>query len=258
MTITGPLLAKAFAAALALTIAAQARADEDTLARIKRDGVMHVANSGVYPPFESMEDGKLVGFDIDLSNLLAEQLGVRADIQVVDFKGLIPALKSGKTDLLITAFTYTAERASQVAFSKPYYPTAMAVTVRKSESAIASKEALQGKKLGAEMGSTGDREARAVPGADTKTYDTLMLAMKDLQNGRLDAVISTLPPAQYLIHRNFQDLKISFRYNEGYVAIALRPDDRRLLAAVDQALDHLKSTGQMRQLEIKWFGEPSE
>lgn len=249
---------KAFLVILILALAAPAVADEDTLARIKHDGVMHISNSGVYPPFESMENGKLVGFDIDLSNLIAADLGVKADIQVVDFKGLIPALKSGKTDMLITALTYTEERARQVAFSKPYYPTAMAITVRKSEAGIASKDALRGKKLGAEMGSTGDKEARAVPDADTKTYDTLMLAMKDLEIGRLDAVISTLPPAQYLIHRNFQDLKVSYRYNEGYVAIAMRPEDRRLLAAIDQALDHLKSSGKMRELEIKWFGEPSE
>lgn len=243
---------------VALLTALPAAAAEDALARIKREGVMHVSNSGVYPPFESMEDGKLVGFDIDLSNLIAEQLGVKADIQVVDFKGLIPALKSGKTDLLISGFTYTEERAKQVAFSKPYYPTAMAVIVRKTESQLGAKSTLTGKTIGAEMGTTGDREARAVPNVNAKSYDTLMLAMKDLQNGRLDAVISTLPPAQYLIHRNFNDLKVNYRYNEGYVGIAMRPDDRKLIAAIDQALDHLKSTGKMRELEIKWFGEASK
>lgn len=237
---------------------APAEARESTLARIKREGVMHVANSGVYPPFEWVENGKLVGFDIDLSNLIAKQFGVKADIQVIDFKGLIAALKSGKTDLLISAITYTKERAEQVAFSKPYYPTAMAVIVRKSDSELSSRKDLAGEKLGAEMGTTGDRAARAVPGAHTNTYDTLMLAMKDLQNGRLDAVISTLPPAQYLIHGNFHDLKIGYRYNEGYVAIAMRPRERKLIAAVDQALDHLKSSGKMRELEVKWFGEPNK
>jgi polar amino acid transport system substrate-binding protein len=233
-------------------------AAEDTLARIKREGVVRVSNSGVYPPFESMEGGKLTGFDIDLSNMIAEHLGVKADINVIDFKGLVPALKSGKTDLLITGFTYTKDRAEQVAFSKPYYPTAMAIIVRKNESKLDSKDALKGKKLGAEMGTTGDREARAVPNASAKSYDTLMLAMKDLQNGRLDAVISTLPPAQYLIHRNFNDLKVSYKYKEGYVAIGMRREDRALIAAVDQALDHLTQTGQLRALQARWFGEPSK
>jgi ABC-type amino acid transport substrate-binding protein len=116
-----------FASASASLLPANA---QDGLARITREGVMRVANSGVYPPFESMEAGKLVGFDVDLSNLIAQQLGVRAEIQVIDFKGLLPALKSGKVDMLISGFTYTAERAQQVAFSKPYYPTAVTVDGR--------------------------------------------------------------------------------------------------------------------------------
>ena len=222
---------------------------EDTLARIKRDGVMRVANSGVYPPFELVEAGKLVGFDIDLTHLIAQELGVKADIQVIDFKGLLAALKSGKIDLLISGFTYTAERAQQVAFSKPYYPNAVTVVVRENAPAIGSKEALTGKRIGVEMGTTGDREARSVPGADVKTYDTLMLAMKDLQNNRLDAVISNLPPVRYLINRNFKDLKVAHRYNEGHIAIAARLEDRPFIAAIDQALDKLDAGGKLRELE---------
>src|SRR5262245_54755563 len=87
-------LASLLGAALSVTVASSPAIAQDTLARIKRDGVMHVANSGVYPPFESMEAGELVGFDIDLSHLIAKELGVRADIQVIDFKGLIAAIKS--------------------------------------------------------------------------------------------------------------------------------------------------------------------
>jgi ABC-type amino acid transport substrate-binding protein len=236
--------------------ASQANA-QDGLARIKRDGVMRVANSGVYPPFESMEGGKLVGFDIDLTNLIAQELGVRADIQVIDFKGLLPALKSGKIDVLISGFTYTAERAQQVAFSKPYYPNAVTVVVRENAPDV-TKEGLAGKRIGVEMGTTGDREARSVPGAEVKAYDTLMLAMKDLQNNRVDAVISNLPPVRYLINRNFKDLKVAHRYNEGHIAIAMRLEDRPLVTAIDQALDKLKADGRLRELEIRWFGEASK
>ena len=244
-----------FACASASLLPANA---QDGLARITREGVMRVANSGVYPPFESMEAGKLVGFDVDLSNLIAQQLGVRADIQVIDFKGLLPALKSGKVDMLISGFTYTAERAQQVAFSKSYYPTAVTVVVRESAPAITSKEGLAGKRIGVEMGTTGDREARSVPGADVKAYDTLMLAMKDLQNNRVDAVISNLPPVRYLINRNFKDLKVTHQYSEGHIAIAMRQEDRPLVAAIDQALDKLKAGGQLRELEVRWFGEASK
>jgi ABC-type amino acid transport substrate-binding protein len=230
---------------------------QDTLTRIKQDGVMHVANSGVYPPFESMEEGKLVGFDIDLSHLVASELGVRANIQVIDFKGLIAAIKSGKTDMCICGFAYTPERAQQVALSTPYYPTAFTIVIRGNTPDVPSKQALSGKRIGVEFGTTGDREARSVPNADVKSYDTLMLAMKDLQNNRVDAVIGNLPPVRYLINRNFKDLRITHTYSEGYIAVAMRLEDQTLVQAINSALDKLKADGRLRELELRWFGEPS-
>jgi ABC-type amino acid transport substrate-binding protein len=236
-----------------------AAAAEDTLARIKREGVLKVANSGVYPPFESMQDGKLVGFDIDLTNLLAKDLDVRADIQVIDLKGLIPSLKSGKVDVLVTALTYTPERAEQVAFSDPYYNTAVVVVMRNAAAAAASKADLTGKRVGAEIGSTGEREARSIPATQSvKTYDTLMLALLDLRNDRLDAVVSNLPPVQYLFHRNFADLKIVLRYNEGYVGVAMRKEDHSLVSAINGALDRFRKGNQLRGLEMRWFGQESK
>lgn len=248
----------AFAAVLIL-IDGPASAADDTLTRIKKEGVLRVANSGVYPPFESVQDGKLVGFDIDLTNLLANTLGIKARIQVIDFKGLIAALKSGKVDALLTAMTYTPERAEQIAFSVPYYRTAMAVATRTNGPEISSLDDLAGKRLGAEIGTTGDRAIHEVrPAASTKSYDTLMLALKDLQNKRLDAVVSTLPPTQYLIHTNFVDIRVAYRYNEGYVAVNTRKEDTTLLAAINQALEKLSKNGQLNKLQIKWFGEPSQ
>jgi polar amino acid transport system substrate-binding protein len=246
-------------AALALLFDGGTARTDETLARIKKEAVLRVANSGVYPPFESVQNGKLVGLDIDLTNLLAKDLGVDAEIQVIDFKGLIAALKSGKVDALVTAMTYTPERAEQIAFSEPYYRTAMVVATRADGPLISSLADLTGKQLGAEIGTTGDRAIREVKGAaSTKSYDSLMLALKDMENKRIDAVVSTLPPTQYLIHTNFHDVKVAYRYNEGYVAVNTRKEDITLLAAIDQALEKISQEGQLRELQIKWFGEASQ
>jgi ABC-type amino acid transport substrate-binding protein len=251
-------LVSALAALALLLDSGTARADE-TLSRIKNEGVLRVANSGVYPPFESVQNGELVGLDVDLANLVAKDLGVKAEIQVIDFKGLIAALKSGKVDALVTAMTYTPERAEQIAFSVPYYRTAMAVATRVDGPPISSLADLADKRLGAEIGTTGDRAIHEVPGAvSTKSYDSLMLALKDMENKRLDAVVSTLPPAQYLIHTNFHDIKVAYRYNEGYVAVNTRKEDVTLLAAINQALEKISQDGQLRELQIKWFGEASQ
>lgn len=244
--LAGAVTALAPAAALA----------QETLDKIKREGVVRIANSGVYPPFEFKEGDKLVGFDVDLSNLVARELGVKAEITVIDFKGLISALKSGKVDLLITALTYRPERAEQVAFSDPYYETAVAIAMRNDKNPVKSKEQLASMTLGAELGTTGEQEARSVKDAkEVKTYDTLMLALRDLEIGRTDAVISNLPNLQYLIHRNFPKTKVVATYNSGWVGINTRLEDKALLAEVNRILKKLKNSGELDKLHMAWFGE---
>ncbi len=238
-----------------LGLAAAAEAAETTLQKIQRTGKVVVGNSGVYPPFEFKEGGELVGFDIDLAHLIAKRLGAKPEFVVIEFKGIIPSLKSGRVDALITGMTYTEGRAQEMAFSDPYYDTAMAIAVKKG-AAIRRKEELRGRVVGAEMGTTGEREARSVEGVkEVKTYDTPMLAMRDLEIGRLDAVISTLPPLQYLIFRNFPGVEIAATYNKGYVGINTRKEDADLLAAINGALRELKQSGELAALGKKWFGQ---
>jgi len=233
-------------------------AAQDALDRIRKDGVLKIANSGVYPPFEFKEGDKLVGFDVDLAELVAREMGVKPEISVIDFKGLIPSLKSGKVDLLISAITHTPARAEQVAFSKPYYETAIAVAVRGDRMSVASvksKDDLSGLVLGAELGTTGEREARAVKGVkEVKTYDTLMLALRDLEIGRIDAIISTLPTLQYLIHRNFKKTQVVAKYNAGWVGINVKPEETRLLDEVNRIVEKLQQSGELDNLKMKWFG----
>jgi ABC-type amino acid transport substrate-binding protein len=242
------------AAVIALTmVTAEA---QDTLARIKKEGVVRIANSGVYPPFEFKEGDKLVGFDVDLSNLIADELGVKAEITVIDFKGLISSLRSGTVDLLVTAMTYRPSRAEQIAFSEPYYETAVAIAMRADKTPVGSKDELASKIVGAEFGTTGEQEARSISGVkEVKTYDTLMLALRDLEIGRTDAVISNLPNLQYLIHRNFPKTKVVATYNSGWIGINTRKEDEALLAEINRILEKLKKSGELDKLHVKWLGE---
>ncbi|HWM81403.1 MAG TPA: ABC transporter substrate-binding protein [Pseudolabrys sp.] len=231
-------------------------ANADALERIKKAGEVRIANSGVYPPFEFKEGATLVGFDIDLSNLVARELGAKPNISVVDFKGLIPALKSGKVDLLISAVTHTPARAEQVAFSDSYYDTAVAIAVREDKISLKAKDQLAGLTLGAELGTTGEREARSVNGVkEVKTYDTLMLALRDLEIGRIDAIISNLPPLQYLIHKNFKRVRVTGTYDAGWVGINVSQNEKALLAEINRILAKLKGNGELDALKVKWFGE---
>ena len=85
---------------------------ETTLQKIKRTGVMTAANTFSYPPFGFIEDGKQVGFDVDLGKEIAGRMGVKLTFEAIDFRGIIAALTSGRVDLLITGMVYTPDRAT--------------------------------------------------------------------------------------------------------------------------------------------------
>ena len=248
------LAAMAIVAALLVATGEVGHADS-TLDAIKRKGEIVIGTSGVYPPFEYVEAGRLVGFDIDLGEMIAKKLGVKANFVKIEWKGIIAALKSGRADILITAMTKTPDRAQQIAFSVPYYTTAMAVLVRKDNAAIKGRDDLKGKVLGAEQGSRGEVEAKAVGAKEVKIYDSVMLAFKDLENGRVEAVTEMLPASMYLIARQFKGLKVATSYNEGVVGVTTRLEDTDLLAAINKAIEELKAGGQLDELHTKWFGE---
>lgn len=240
--------------AIVLALVGPAHA-ETTLQKIKRTGQIVIGTSGVYAPFEYVENGNLVGFDIDLGNMIASKLGVKAQWVKIEWKGIIPALKSGRSDILITAMTKTPDREQQMGFSVPYYTTAVAVIVQKNNTTIKNREDLKGKVLGAEQGSRGEVEAKAVGAKDVKIYDSVMLAFKDLEAGRIDAVTEMLPTSMYLIARQYKGLKVATSYNEGVVGVNTRLNDDDLLAAINKAINELKAGGKLDELNRKWFGE---
>lgn len=251
----GRLLVVAMTVAAALSATSGSSGAETTVEKIQRRGEIVIGTSGVYPPFEYVEAGRLVGFDIDLGEMIARKLGVKANFVKIEWKGIIAALKSGRADILITAMTKTPDRAQQIAFSVPYYTTAMAVLVRKDNATIKSREDLKGRVLGAEQGSRGEVEAKSVGAKEVKIYDSVMLAFKDLEIGRVEAVTEMLPASMYLIARQYKDLKVAASYNEGVVGVNTRLEDEALLAAINRAIEELKAEGQLDELHKKWFGE---
>src|SRR6267154_2840177 len=109
------------AAAAILTAAFPANA-QTTLEAVKQKGVLVAGSSAEYPPFEYVADGKLVGYDVEMADEIARRIGgVKVEWEKIDFKGIVAALTAKRVDVLITALTYTPERAARIAFSEPYF-----------------------------------------------------------------------------------------------------------------------------------------
>src|SRR6202011_3043168 len=134
-------------------------------------------------PFGFIEDGKQVGFDVDLGNEIARRMGVKLTFEAIDFRGIMAALTSGRVDVLITGMVYTPDRAQRIDFSDPYFDGGVAAAFR-SEKPITRPDDMIGNRIGVEIGSAGDKFIREKyeSRVQIKTYDTVFLGLKDLEN----------------------------------------------------------------------------
>src|SRR5262249_20607130 len=126
---------------------------------------------------------------------ITRRMGVKVAWEKIDFKGIVAALTAKRVDALITALTWTPERAERIAFSDPYFDAGIGAITPQS-STIQKAEDLTGKKVGVQLGSSRERYVRETIGpklGQLLTYDSITLAINDLKNGRVDAVVNPLP-----------------------------------------------------------------
>ncbi len=235
--------------------------DEDAIARIQRTGVLRIGTDATYPPFESVDPatGELSGFDVDLVRVIAERLRARAEFIVVPFDGIVPGLKSGKYDLIVSAMTITPERARQVLFTQPYTVAGQSIVVRSSEASVSGAGDLAGKRIGCQLGTTGEMEARKIPRAQVVSFDAIGAAFRDLENGNLDAAIADTPTARIFI-RDHATLRLAGEpLTREDFGMAVRPRDAGLAEAINEILDALRADGTMRLIEERWgIASPGE
>jgi ABC-type amino acid transport substrate-binding protein len=228
--------------------------NEDTLAQIRRTGTLKVGTDATYPPFETVDPttGQVSGFEIDLIRALAEQIPAKVEFVVVPFDGIIPGLKTGKYDLVISAMTITKERAAQILFTKPYTIAGQSIVVRAGENKVAGPADLVGKKIGCQLATTGELEAKKIARSQVVSFDTIGAAFRDLENGNLDGAIADTPTARIFIH-DHATLKLAGEpLTREEFGMAVRPSDRTLAEGINQALDKLRAGGEMRTIEERW------
>jgi glutamine transport system substrate-binding protein len=226
----------------------------DTLEKIKSEGVMRVGTDATYPPFETQNrDGKLEGFDIDLMKKICAEMGVRPEFIVTPFDGIIPGLLDNKYDAVISAMTVTPERAQKVAFSNPYYWASQSIAVRSDERGIKSKRDLNGRKIGVQLGTTGEMVAKRIPDAEVISFDNIGAAFIDLSNGNLDAVINDRPTTERIIAAKGGAKIVGEPLTSERYGIAVRPEDKTLLMQINATLSVLEVSQELDQLQNKWF-----
>lgn len=217
-----------------------------------------VGTNTPFPPFEFVNSsGAITGFDIETIRALAQSAGY-ADITVKDmaFDSLITALQQGQIDVIAAGLTINAERQQQVNFTDPYWQADQSILIRSSSTWIPQGISdLAGKTVGVQTGTTGEGLADANNSTlgPIKRYDSFLLAVQDLLNGKLDAVIVDSPVAVAFTNQ-FQVKVASTVVTGEQWGFAVKIGNTALLNALNQALSQFKGSAQWNALISKYFG----
>jgi polar amino acid transport system substrate-binding protein len=212
-----------------------------------------------YPPFQSEQGGKVVGFDVDLVDLIAQKLGVRQDIVDTPFEGIKSGqdLDTGKCDIAAAGMTITPERKAVIDFTQPYFDATQAMLVKKG-APYDSLASLAGKKLGVQTGTTGKDYVMAhkPAGVSVVEYDDLATEQQALATGQIDAAVNDLPVWLDYIKKNPGRFEVSTQFNTGeqYGFGIRKGGNPQLLRTANEVLAKAKSDGTYTRLYEKWFG----
>lgn len=209
------------------------------------DNVLRVGTNAEFPPFEYVgEDGQPDGFDIALIKAIGEKIGYEVVVENMEFASLVGAIGT-KIDVAIAGMTIDEERLQSVDFSDPYYDAIQYVIVPEG-SDIDSAEDLEGKKIGVQLGTTGDYAVEEIEGATAAQYNKGVDAVNDLLNGRVDCVIIDKNPA-LVFEAEYEGIVAlpgdQFDFGLEQYAIALPKGDTELANEINQALKELKEDG---------------
>ena len=215
-----------------------------------------VATEATFPPFEFQQGGQLTGFDIDLMRAIGKEADLNIDFRNLPFDGIIPALQARTVEAAISGMTITAERAQAISFSRPYFRAGLAIAVREDNQTIKNFEDLKGKKIAVQIGTTGALEATKIPGATVSQFDSAALALQELINGRVEAVVNDKPVTLYAIKEaGLRGVKVVGELlTEEYYGIAL-PKNSPYLQLINDALGRVIESGQYDAIFRQWFGE---
>lgn len=250
-------------AALALAISGCASDTETTTtdsgAKLISADKLTVCTHLPYEPFEYTEGGDVVGFDIDMMDLVAKELGVTTEVFDTPFEGIQSgqSLNTGKCDVAAAGMTITDDRARVIDFSEPYFDATQALLVAK-DSGIASLEDLSGKTLAVQEGTTGEIYANdnAPDDVEIRSFEDLALLTTAVKTGQVDAGINDNGVLfDYVQDNPDTEVATEFDTGEQYGFAVKKDGNDELLATINDVISSGQDDGTYDEVYKKWFGE---
>ncbi|MCF7552012.1 basic amino acid ABC transporter substrate-binding protein [Pseudonocardia sp. WMMC193] len=251
-----PLTAAAMAAVLA-GCGGGGAAEAPGGVQLVQQGSLTMCTQLPYDPFEFRQGNDIVGFDVDMVNLVSAKLGVTTQIIDTPFDTIQSGadLDTGKCDIGAAAMTITDARKQNIDFSDPYFDATQALLV-KADAGITDLGQLAGKRLGVQNSTTGADYATAnAAGAEIVTFEDLGLLLTAVQTGNVDAAINDNGPLLDFAKKN-PGLTVTKEFDTGeQYGFGIRKGNTALTQAVNEALAAAKSDGTYNRIYTTWFGQ---
>lgn len=235
---------------------ANACAYQDTLEKIKNSGVMtwgfDAEGGAPYVFHDPARPTKLIGFEVELAETIARELGVKVQYFQNAWDSILLSLHRGDFDIALNGIEITPEREQSVLFTRPYYVYAEQIVVRASDNRINCLEDLHGKKVGTLYNTEAKRLLEEMGDVAVSVYSGQVEPFKDLSLNRIDAVLVDLPIAAYYAMPNPQLRMVGGTVGEGYYGIALRKEDAALAEALNKIIEKLLRTGELKKIYRRW------
>ncbi|WP_235834818.1 ABC transporter substrate-binding protein [Actinomadura logoneensis] len=230
-------------------------------AKLVKKGQLTTCTHLPYPPFQFEKDGKVVGFDIDLMDLVAKKLGVTQKVVDTPFETIKTGadLNAGKCDVAAAGMTIKPERAKFIDFTKPYFDATQAAMSKKGAS-FASVEDLKKVKVGTQASTTGEDFVHAAK-IDSVSFDDSAALLNGLRSGKVDVIVEDYPVVQgWLKDPANSAYAITGNYNTGeqYGFAVRKGKNDGLKNAIDSVIAQARTDGSYKTIYEKWIGPMPE
>lgn len=253
--------------ALAGLLPARLAFAETTLEHIRASGKLTVGTEAAFPPFEFIQDGKIVGYGSDILVEVVKALGAEVEQLDLPWQGILPGVLAGKFDFVATTVGINEERAKRYAYTLPIADGKPYAAKRKGD-AMASAADLNGKVVATQLASSTEPVAKAYDEklkadggsgyAELKLYTAFTEAYVALANGEVDAVIQSLPSLAVLAKERPEAFEllgpVDLPGAYTYLAWVTRPEDKDLRDFISGVIRAMRDDGRLGTLQDKWFG----
>ncbi len=219
----------------------------------EKEKELKVGLNSTFAPFEYIKDGQLTGFDVDLINEIGKNLGYKVTFIDQAFDGLIPALKAGKIDVIVSGMSATEERKKSVDFTDEYFTSTQVYLRKKGNTSVTSKDNLKGKRIGVQLGTIQEIEAKKIDGASVVPNESTVNVLMELNAGKNDVVIlENIVAFEYL--KNYPELEVFFEepLDAGMAMAFDKGKHTELITQINDELKKLKENGKYDELRNKY------